>query len=107
MARLEDIVKGVAVKGILAEELVTIVDVSWIETKFINVIYRNNKGKLYEELLSRDRESELEIQESGKPWSFDADASLFRLVFDAYRIKYAHLLSPLGRVKTPSFSWKL
>jgi hypothetical protein len=45
--------------------------------------------------LYRDREADLQIVEAGRPWSFDGDGSLFRLVSEAQRIRLAHLFEPL------------
>ncbi len=52
------------------------------------------------ELLYRDREPTLEVVESGAPWSFDGDASLFRLLSEANRIRLAYLFDPLLAVHT-------
>src|SRR5258708_1310040 len=42
----------------------------------------------------------LEIGETGKPWSFDGDGKLFRLVSVAHRINLAHLCDPLLAIHT-------
>ena len=42
----------------------------------------------------------LEIIEAGQSWSFDADASMLRLVSEAYRIGMAYLFDPLLAVHT-------
>jgi superfamily II DNA or RNA helicase len=57
--------------------------------------YRNADDSLNEELISRDRESELEIVLDASPWSFNSDGATFRLVSEAYRIHLAHLFDPL------------
>ncbi|MGI6300535.1 MAG: helicase-related protein [Verrucomicrobiota bacterium] len=100
MARLEEIKRGSTVKGILPDGFVTVVDVSWIGSVAIELIYKDSKGKLANELIYRDRESDLEILESGKPWSFDGDPDLFRLVSEAHRIRLAYLFDPLLAVHT-------
>ncbi|MFZ2617605.1 MAG: helicase-related protein, partial [Anaerolineae bacterium] len=51
-------------------------------------------------LLYRDAESRLEIVEQGRPWSFDGDGALFRLVSEAHRIRLAHLFDPVLAVHT-------
>ena len=38
--------------------------------------------------------------EQGRPWSFDGDGHLFRLVSEAHRIRLAHLFDPLLAVHT-------
>src|SRR5437870_12790589 len=51
-------------------------------------------------LVYRDREPTLEIGEAGRPWSFDGDGKLFRLVSEARRIDLAHLFDPLLAIHT-------
>ncbi len=100
MARLEDIVRGATVKGILPDGFVTVVDVKWIGSIAIELTYKDSQGRLASELIYRDREAELEILKSGKPWSFDGDAEQFRLVSEAHRIQLAYLFDPLLAVHT-------
>lgn len=100
MAQLEDITRGAVVKGILPDGFVTVVDVSWIGTVAIELTYKDSSGKLGNELVYRDREVELEVLQAGKPWSFDGDADLFRLVSEAHRIRLAYLFDPLLAVHT-------
>jgi superfamily II DNA or RNA helicase len=100
MARLEDLTRGAAVKGILPDGLVTIGDVRWIGTVAVEVTYKDSSGRLGNELLYRDREPTLEIVEAGKPWSFDGDGALFRLLSEANRIRLAYLFDPLLAVHT-------
>ena len=38
--------------------------------------------------------------EQGRPWSFDGDGALFRLVSEAHRIRLAHLFDPVLAVHT-------
>ena len=100
MATLEAITRGAAVKGILPDGLVTISDVRWIGTVAIEVTYKDSAGRLGNELLYRDREPTLEIVEAGRPWSFDGDSALFRLLSEANRIRLAYLFDPLLAVHT-------
>ena len=86
MAQLEDIVRGATVKGILPDGFVTVVDVKWIGSIAVELTYKDSQGRLANELIYRDREAELEILESGKPWSFDGDAEQFRLVSEAFNL---------------------
>ncbi|MCZ6677439.1 MAG: helicase-related protein [Candidatus Poribacteria bacterium] len=100
MPKLEDITRGAVVKGILPDGFVTVVDVNWIGSVAIELTYKESSGKLGNELIYRDREIDLEILESGKPWSFDGDPDLFRLVSEAHRIGLAYLFDPLLAVHT-------
>lgn len=100
MAKLEDLTRGAAVKGILPDGLVTVVDVKWIGSVAIELTYKDSAGRLGNELIYRDREPTLEVVIVGKPWSFDGDGSLFRLVSEAHRIRLAYLFDPLLAVHT-------
>src|SRR4051812_44874447 len=100
MARLEELTRGASVKGILPECLVSIVDVKWIGTVAVELTYKDSGGRLGSELIYRDREPTIEIAAAGRPWSFDGDASLFRLASEANRIRLAYLFDPLLAVHT-------
>src|SRR5688572_20224407 len=94
MTRLEDLKPGASVKGVLPDALVTIEGVKW-HGGVLEVTYKDAQGRLGNELIYRDREPTLEIAAVGRPWSFDADGALFRLVSEAYRIQLAYLFDPL------------
>ena len=100
MAQLENLTKGTSVKGVLPDALVTVVDVKWIGTVAVELTYKDASGRLGNELLYRDREPTLEVVTAGRPWSFDGDGAMFRLVSEAHRIGLAYLFDPLLAVHT-------
>ena len=100
MAKLEDLKRGATVKGILQDCLVTVIDVKWYGSAAVELTYKDPAGKPNVVLLYRDREPTLEIAETGRPWSFDGDGKLFRLVSEAHRINLAHLFDPLLAIHT-------
>ena len=100
MAELEDLERGAAVKGVIPDSLVTIVDLKWHGGAAVELTYKDQNGKLGSQLLYRDNEPDLQIVSKGKPWSFDADGYLFRLVLEAYRIRLAYLFDPVLAVHT-------
>ena len=100
MARLEELTRGASVKGILPDGLVSVVDVKWIGVVAIELTYKDAGGRLGSELIYRDREPTIEVVTAGRPWSFDGDGALFRLVSEAYRIHLAYLFDPLLAVHT-------
>src|SRR5215467_4511300 len=100
MARLEEITRGSSIKGILPDGLVTAIDVKWIGTAAIELTYKDAAGQLGNELIYREREPTLEVAVEGRPWSFDGDGGLFRLVSEAHRIGLAYLFDPLLAVHT-------
>jgi len=100
MAVLEDLKPGGSIRGVLPNGLVTVVNVQWFGSDAIELTYKDAAGKVGNELLYRDREADLEIVEEGRPWSFDGDGALFRLVSEAQRIHLAHLFDPVLAVHT-------
>ena len=100
MARLEELRPGAAVRGVLPDALVTVISVNWYGDNVIELTYKDAQGKPGIELLYRDREPTLTVAEAGRPWSFDADGGLLRLVSEAYRIRLAHLFDPVLAVHT-------
>src|SRR3990167_3270236 len=100
MARLEDLTRGATVKGILPDCLVTVVSVNWFGSEALELTYKDPGGRVANELLYRHDEPRLEVAEQGRPWSFDGDGSLFRLVSEAQRIRLAHLFDPVLAVHT-------
>ncbi|MBC7075379.1 MAG: DUF3883 domain-containing protein [Syntrophomonadaceae bacterium] len=100
MTRLEELTPGTSVKGVLIDQIVTVVQARWIGSATLELTYKDSAGRLGSELLYRDREPTLEIAQAGRPWSFDADGGMLRLVSEAYRIRLAHLFDPYLAVHT-------
>jgi superfamily II DNA or RNA helicase len=100
MLRLEDITRGAVLKGVVAGEAVTVVDVKWFGATAVELTYKLANGSPRSDLLFRDREASLELATEGHPWSFSADGELFRLASEAYRIRLAHLFDPYMAVHT-------
>ncbi|MGI6414492.1 MAG: helicase-related protein [Thermoguttaceae bacterium] len=100
MTKLEDLLPNAAVRGILPDSLVTVVSVQWFGSEAIELTYKTPAGKVANELLYRHDEPRIEIAELGRPWSFDGDGALFRLVSEAQRIRLAHLFDPVLAVHT-------
>ena len=84
--KLEDLQPNATIHGILPDSSVTVVSVQWLGSEALELTYKTATGKVANELIYRDREPTLEIVEQGRPWSFDGDGSLFRLVAEAERI---------------------
>jgi SNF2 family DNA or RNA helicase len=100
MLKLEDLSPNAAVRGILPDALVSVVSVQWLGSEAIELTYKTPAGKVANELVFRHDELRLELVELGRPWSFDGDGRLFRLVAESQRIRLAHLFDPVLAVHT-------
>ena len=100
MTLLENLTPGAALRGILPDALVTVVNVQWFGSEALELTYKTPTGKVANELLYRHDEARIEVVEHGRPWSFDGDGALFRLVSEAQRIRLAHLFDPVLAVHT-------
>jgi len=98
--KLEDLQPDAAVRGILPDAAITIVSVEWHGSDALTLVYRGPNGRVADEILYRHDEPRLEIVEAGRPWSFDGDGALYRLVAEAHRIRLAHLFDPVLAVHT-------
>lgn len=100
MSKLEELQPNASVQGILPDCLVTVVSVQWFGSEAIELTYKDPAGKVANELLYRHDEPRITIVAQGRPWSFDGDGHLFRLVSEAHRIRLAHLFDPVLAVHT-------
>ncbi len=98
--KLEHLQPGASVRGLLPNASVVVVSVQWHGADALTLVYRGPSGKPAEEILYRHDEARLELVEAGRPFSFDADGSEFRLVAEAHRIRLAHLFDPVLAVHT-------
>jgi SNF2 family DNA or RNA helicase len=98
--KLEELKPNTAVRGVIPECAVTVVSVQWFGSEALELTYKTPEGKVANELVYRDDQHRLEIVEAGRPWSFDGDGHLFRLVSEAQRIRLAHLFDPVLAVHT-------
>jgi SNF2 family DNA or RNA helicase len=98
--KLEELTPGTTVRGIMPDALVSVVNVQWFGSQALELTYKTADGKVANQLLYRENEPGLEVAEHGRPWSFDGDGALFRLVSEAQRIRLAHLFDPMLAVHT-------
>src|SRR5262245_52661652 len=100
MARLEDLQPHASVRGVLPDHVATVVSVQWHGSDALTLVYRGPDGRVADEILYRHDEARLDVAKTGRPWSFDGDGALFRLVSEAHRIRLAHLFDPVLAVHT-------
>jgi SNF2 family DNA or RNA helicase len=100
MAQLEALKPGVRVTGLLPNQAVMIIDVQWHGASAVELVYKRPDGQPATQLLFRDDEADLHIEEASPTWRFSAQGETFRLAAEAYRIHLAHLFDPVLAVHT-------
>ncbi len=100
MARLEEIIPGATVQGLVPNEPVTVVSTHWHGTTVLQVTFRLLNGRVEESMLYRTDEPRLVVSSKTRPWAFDSPGDMFRLVSEAHRINLAALFDPLLAVHT-------
>ena len=100
MLKLEEIKKDAQIRGILPDEIVRVVQTEPVGDDAVTVYYKDNQGRLGEQMLFRSHEPRLELAQAGRPWAFDADGADFKLGLEALRIRLAHLFDPMMAVHT-------
>jgi hypothetical protein len=93
LTRLEAIQPTAAIRGILPDQVVTVVSVQWFGSAALELTYKGASGHV----ANKPR---LQVVESGPPWSFDGDGRLLRRVSEAHRIRLGHLFDPVLAVHT-------
>ncbi len=86
MTTLEDLKAGASVRGLTPDGVAKIVQVEWLGDQAVKVTFEDTSGAVRSRLVHRNEEPTLEITVAGRPWSFDGDGHLLRLVSEAYRI---------------------
>ena len=79
VVKLEALQATATVRGILTDALVTVASVRWFGSDALELTYAGREVN-WAARSYRDDESRLEIVEQGRPWSFDGDGELSRLV---------------------------
>ncbi len=97
---LNDLKKDALITGLRPGGPVRIIDVRWHGSDVVEVVFRDAAGNVDQQILFRDDEPRLSLEETGRSWAFDADGKAFRLVSEAYRIRLAHLFDPYLAVHT-------
>ena len=100
MAQLENLKAGASVKGLSPAGTAKIIQIEWFGDQAIKITYEDVTGAVKNRLVYRNEEPTLEVMTPGRPWSFDGDGHLLRLVSEAYRIRLAHLFDPYLAIHT-------
>jgi len=92
--KLEQLQKGARVRGLAVEGIATVKSVEFFGGSAVEVIFTDAHGAPHTRIVTREDEPSLDLVEASRPWSFDADGDLFRLVSEARRIALAWLFDP-------------
>ncbi len=98
--KLEELQANAIVKGVVQDQLVTVIGVIWHGSAAIELTYKTADGRPAAIVLYRTDEERLSLAQEGLPWSFDSNGSKFRLVAEANRIHLAYLFDPVLAVHT-------
>ncbi len=97
MIRLENIVQGSRLTGLVGEGAVEIVATRAYGTDAVEITWKGPAG-LGQRVLYRDDEPRLSEVVPARRFAFDGDGHLFRLAAEALRIRLAHLFDPYAAV---------
>jgi hypothetical protein len=97
MSELEDLTPNAGVRGILPDCPVSAVRVQRFGSEALEPTYKDRQGRVANQLLDRHDEPRLGVVENGRPWSFDGDGALFRLISEAHRLRPARWTSTRRR----------
>ena len=100
MAKFEDLNVGAKVKGLRADQVVTVVSVQHNGADTVTVVHRSADGHLAESLITRDDVEHLQLEEATHEWQFDSPADQYLLALEAYRINLAAMFDPRIAVHT-------
>ena len=90
MVRLESIVPGVRLAGVIGEQSVEVVSTRAYGANTLEVVWRGPDG-LGARIFDRSDEQRLRTVGAGRSFAFDGDGDLFRLASEAMPIHLAHL----------------
>jgi SNF2 family DNA or RNA helicase len=96
---LEELKPGLRIDGLIPAQVITVIFAQWHGTDALELTYKSNDGALGQQVVFRKDQDQLAIaQTGGRP--FDANASDFKLVAEAQRIRLAGLFDPMLAVAT-------
>jgi SNF2 family DNA or RNA helicase len=98
--KLEDLTTGTRVRGLLPDGVATVKSAQWFGDHGVEIIFTDAHGTLQQRIVYREDEPSIELVQGGRPWSFDGDGHLLRLVSEAQRIHLAWLFDPYLAITT-------
>lgn len=96
---LEELKPGLRVDGLIPAEVVTVLAAQQHGTDAVELTYKSSAGHLGQQVVFRQDQDQLSIAPTGSR-AFNANASDFKLVSEAQRIRLAGLFDPMLAVAT-------
>ncbi len=100
MLKLEQISPKMVVSGLDQSGNAEVVAAVPVGADSVTVYYKTMDGSVYERMLFRTDEENLQVAQAGRPWAFDAPPEDFKLGAEAFRINLAYLFDPMTAVHT-------
>ncbi len=82
MICLEEITRGIKIKGLFPQKTDTIIHVIPCGQDSVTVIYKDGTGTLQEEVLNRSHKNNLEIAADREQWQFDGNGRFLSGIFN-------------------------
>ena len=94
LAGIVELEPGAYVEGLAPGGAAKVVQREWFGDQAAKLTFATSQGEVRNGLVYRNEEPSLKLVQAGRPWSFDGNGSLLRLVSEAYRNRHAHLFDP-------------
>lgn len=91
---LRELKEGKKIRGFIANQTVEIVAVKFRGEEVAEITYKDERGNIDSQMIYSDQMAELNLMEVVSTWNFQADAEIFRLASEAYRISVPYLFEP-------------
>lgn len=98
--RLEQLVPGSLVAGLVLDTTVTVVRADWHGSNALELVYQDGTGAFDTVILYREHEAGLRLTASQTSRTFNGDPQAFRLAAEALRLRMAGLFDPMLAVST-------
>ena len=92
--KLQDLKAGMKVENLLPNQIAEIVAVKFHGENFAEITYKDEGGNLSSQIITAEQFKNLNAVEVSTQWKFTADAKIFRLTSEAYRLNLAYLFEP-------------
>jgi len=100
VVRIQELTKGVTVRGFLTQGNVTVIDAQWFGSEAIELTNKGASGRAAHELPYLKEEDRMELATEGRAWNFKAYGSLLRSESETPRTQLSYLIDPYLAILT-------